>query len=180
MPQLFLQITATGAEVSPALTPEQQAQAWNAFLNWGIVGIIAFVSLSFAASILIFFWWVIRSAIVNYGPKIVNEAVATMTTIRDSQSTIVETQKKQVANAERLIELHADANKRSEDFKTKLFDPIGRDYANHNFSATRVEECLLRGLDALEEHLQGETDASIKLKWSRHIQAMRDSLRHKV
>lgn len=162
------------------LTAEQQSQAWTVFLNWGVVGIIAFVSLSFVLSIFVFIAMVLRKAIVTYGPRIVDKAVTTMDTLRESQLGIIETQKKQVENSERLISLHINMNKRSDDTIKTLFEPTGKGFENHNFSATRVEECLLRGLDAIEEHLREEPDETIRVRWGRHIASMRDSLRHKV
>lgn len=167
-PKLFAQLTA-----------EQQTQTWNTFLNWGVVGIIAFVSLSFVFSIFVFLGFIIRKAIVTYGPRIVENAVNTMDTIRNSQIGIVETQKKQVENSERLISLHSDLNKRNDEIVRTMFEPTGKGFENHNFSATRVEDCLLKGLDALEELLEDEKDIEVRRKWMRHITAMRSSLSHK-
>lgn len=165
-----------------AVTTEQSAEAWQVFLNFGVVGIIAFVTLSFVALVIWTFWILAKRVVVKYFPELFDETVKTIRSVRESQEGIVTNQKIAVDTLSKIVDLHQTSKDRQEDLATIIkskMDPLGAGYKDHVFSSTRVEAFLSMGLDILEQWLDKDDNAALKLDWKHHINGMRESLERK-
>lgn len=172
----------TAAVVLAQLTPEQTVEAWKAYANFGIVGILAFVLFMFLVGCLGLFFWFVKRTVTAYLPVLISKAVEALDSVRKSQEGILQTQQVLASQGRKMNELHEVANERSEAIISLLqvkLDPAGRYYTAHPFSAMRVEGFLLCSLDLLEDYLKSEPDLQMKADWSKHLAAMRESLKHR-
>jgi hypothetical protein len=163
------------------LNQEQTQDAWHVFLNVGIAGIIAFMVLMFMGLVLWTLWLISKKLIAKYLPEFIEEVIKTIRSVRESQTGIVETQRLHGENLVKLVDLSAQNQRRDEELGSVLkakMDPFGKNYKDHAFSASRVEEFLLLSLNMIEEYLNREADPTIRVEWRKHLEAMRRSLQH--